>query len=126
MNKQTMLFGGGSILVSLLLIIGFVFLNSPKPSNLDGLAKCLKEKKILFYGAFWCPHCQKQKQMFGDAEQYLPYIECSTADGNGQLDVCKKKNVQTYPTWEFPDGSRITGETEPAKLAEKAKCPMPK
>lgn len=126
MNKQTLIIGGSTFLASVLLIAGFVFFNSPKPSNLDGLAKCLKEKKVTFFGAFWCPHCQRQKKMFGDAERFLPYVECSTADGNEQLDVCKKKNVKTYPTWEFADGSRLTGEIEPAKLAEKAKCQMPK
>lgn len=126
MNKQTMLIGGGTLITSILLIGAFVFLNSPKPSNLDGLAKCLKEKKVTFYGAFWCPHCQNQKKMFGDAERFLPYVECSTADGNGQLDVCKKKNVQTYPTWEFADGSRLTGEVKPEDLAKKASCQMPK
>ena len=28
-------------------------------------------------------------------------------------------------TWEFPDGSRITGEQEPKDLAEKTGCPLP-
>ncbi len=126
MNKQTLLIGGGTLVISILLIAGFVFLNNPKASNLDGLAKCLTEKKVTFYGAFWCPHCQRQKKMFDDAERFLPYIECSTPDGNGQLDVCKKKNIQTYPTWEFTDGSRLTGEIKPEDLAKKASCPMPK
>lgn len=121
-----MLIGGGTLIASILLIAGFVFLNSPKPSNLDGFAKCLKDKKAIFYGAFWCPHCQNQKKMFGDAERFLPYVECSTADGNSQLDICKKKNVQTYPTWEFTDGTRETGEVKLEKLAEKTSCTLPK
>ena len=24
------------------------------------LAQCLKDKGVIFYGAFWCPHCKKQ------------------------------------------------------------------
>ncbi len=126
MNKQTLLIGGGCLLISILLIGGFVFLNAPKSTKWDGVAQCLTQKNVKFYGAFWCPHCQRQKQMFGDAAQYLPYVECSTADGNGQTDICKAKKIQTYPTWEFPDGSRITGETDPAILAKKVSCPVPK
>jgi hypothetical protein len=26
--------------------------------NLDDFAKCIKDSGAMFYGAFWCPHCQ--------------------------------------------------------------------
>ena len=126
MNKQNLLIGGGTLVISIILIAGFVFLNSPKPSNLDGFAACLKEKKVTFFGAFWCPHCQNQKKLFSYAAQYLPYVECSTADGKNQLQVCKEKNIKSYPTWEFSDGTRETGEVTLEKLAEKTKCALPK
>lgn len=92
--------------------------------KLDGFAKCLRDKKTLFYGAFWCSHCQNQKKLFGSSEQYIPYIECSTADGRQQVDVCKKKNITGYPTWEFNDGSRVSGEMTLEKLAEKTNCQL--
>lgn len=93
--------------------------------SLVNLANCLAEKGAKFYGAFWCGHCQNQKEMFGEAEKYLPYVECSTEDGKGQLDVCKEKNIVSYPTWEFSDGSREAGELSLEKLSEKTGCQLP-
>ena len=95
-----------------------------QPGQHDVLAKCLKEKGAKFYGAFWCPHCQNQKTSFGTSARHLPYIECSTVDGNGQLPACKQANVQAYPTWEFPDGSRHEGELTMQELADKTGCPV--
>lgn len=94
--------------------------------SLEALANCLTEKGAKFYGAFWCSHCNNQKEMFGEAAKSLPYIECSTEDGNGQLDICKDNNVTGYPTWEFTDGTRETGELSPEKLAEKTGCQISK
>jgi thiol-disulfide isomerase/thioredoxin len=44
------------------------------PGKYDALASCLKEKGAVFYGAFWCPHCQNQKAMFGKSAKLLPYV----------------------------------------------------
>ncbi len=70
-------------------------------SNLDDFAKCIKDSGAAFYGAFWCPHCKDQKALFGDSAQYLPYVECSTPDGNSELQVCADRGVTVYPTWKF-------------------------
>jgi len=95
------------------------------PGKYDAFANCLKEKGAVFYGAFWCPHCQNQKKMFGKSAKLLSYIECSTADGRGQLTVCRDKKIEGYPTWEFADGSREVGEVSLEKLAEKTGCSLP-
>lgn len=86
------------------------------------LAQCLKDSGAVFYGAFWCPHCKKQKEEFGAAVPALPYIECSTPDGNDQTPICKAKGIKSYPTWKFADGSEMTGEVALDKLAEKTNC----
>lgn len=88
------------------------------------LAQCLKDNGATFFGAFWCPHCKKQKELFGAAEKALPYVECSTSDGNGQTPICKDKKIESYPTWEFKDGSRLMGEQTFAVLAAKSDCPV--
>src|SRR3990167_6069142 len=80
------------------------------PGKYDTFATCLKDSGIVFYGAFWCPHCQAQKKLFGSSAKLLPYVECSTADANGQTQICIDKKIATYQTWEFTDGSRLTGE----------------
>src|SRR3989338_6132284 len=92
------------------------------PGKYDAFAQCLTDKGAIFYGAFWCPHCQAQKKLFGTSAKLLPYVECSTLDGNGQTPECIEKKVASYPTWEFADLSRLTGEIPLAQLAEKTSC----
>ncbi len=114
-------------IVGVAVITGIFFLVSAnsKPGKLDEFAQCLKDKGAVFYGAFWCPHCQNQKAMFGKSQTLLPYVECSTPDGKGQLAVCQEKKITGYPTWEFGDGSRESGEISFEKLAEKTGCQQP-
>ena len=95
------------------------------PVKLDSFAVCLKDSGAIFYGTFWCPHCQNQKAMFGKSQTLLPYVECSTPDAKSQLAVCAEKKIEGYPTWEFADGSRLTGEVALETLAEKTACALP-
>lgn len=95
------------------------------PGKYDDFAMCLKDKGAVFYGAFWCTHCQATKKMFGSSQKLLPYVECSTPDGNSQLAQCAEKKIMGYPTWEFADGSRLTGELSFETLAEKTSCVLP-
>lgn len=115
------------IVLAILIVGGFGWTMYAKtlPGQYDGLAQCLKDKGVVFYGAFWCPHCQEQKQVFGNSAKLLPYVECSQPDGKTQTQICIDKKVESYPTWEFADGSRLNGEQTPQALAEKAGCEMP-
>ena len=107
-------------------LLGWYFVDARTPGQYDGLATCLKDKGVIFYGAFWCPHCQEQKKLFGaKSTKFLPYVECSTANGQDQLQVCKDAKIQSYPTWQFADGSRLSQVLTPAELAEKTTCPLP-
>lgn len=114
----------GVLLMVVLLILATS--GSSNSTKLDSFAQCLKDKGAVFYGAFWCPHCQKQKELFGASVKFLPYIECSTPDGREQLPVCKEKGVDGYPTWTFADGTKEGGEVPLEKLAEKTGCVLPK
>ena len=49
------------VIIALLGAIGYLIWNAAGPGKLDVFARCLKEKQAVFYGAFWCPHCQNQK-----------------------------------------------------------------
>lgn len=125
----------GGVVVLLMVVGGVLFMTSSGENYttpvLDAsapvaqFAQCLKDSGAIFYGAFWCPHCQAQKKLFAGADDLLPYVECSTPNGQGQLPVCQSKNVQSYPTWDFADGSRLTGELSFAQLSEKSGCPVP-
>lgn len=105
-------------------LVGYSVWQGRQPGKLDAFAQCLGTKGAVFYGAFWCPHCQNQKKMFGKSEKLLPYIECSAPDGNSQLQICRDKKIEGYPTWEFSDVSRLSGEIPLKTLAEKTGCPL--
>ena len=121
----------GVILLLILGVIATVLLRSGEnsvsvaPGKYDDFAICLKDKGATFYGAFWCPHCQAQKKLFGSSAKLLPYVECSTADGAAQTKICIDNKITGYPTWEFADGSRLSGEIPLAQLAEKTACILP-
>ena len=95
------------------------------PGKYDAFATCLKDKGAVFYGAFWCPHCQATKKLFGSSQKLIPYVECSTPDAGGQLQICKDKKIEGYPTWVFADESRLTGELTLKQLADKTSCILP-
>ena len=106
--------------------IGMSLVVRSSPSKLDPFAQCLKDKGAVFYGAFWCPHCQATKKMFGTAARLLPYVECSTPDGKEQLQLCKDKGVQGYPTWTFANSTTtLTGERTLQELSDASGCALP-
>jgi hypothetical protein len=124
MNKSTWIFAV-VIVVAIVVGIGAYVRYNSTPGELDSFATCLTEKGAKFYGAFWCPHCQAQKKLFGKSASKLPYIECSLPSGSGQTQVCIDQKIANYPTWEFADGERLTGEIPLSRLAEKTSCVLP-
>ncbi len=117
------------IIVALIVILGGAYLlNKPissQPGKYDAFTTCLKDSGTIFYGAFWCPHCKAQKALFGDSVSKLPYVECSTPDGQSQTPICIKKGIQSYPTWIFANGDKLSGEVPLADLAAKTNCALP-
>lgn len=116
------------IIIAVLVVLGGIYavmFSRTAKGEYNTFAQCLKDKGAVFYGAFWCPHCQNQKKMFGNAARLLPYVECSTPDGNSQLPVCTQKGIKGYPTWVFPDGTEQNGEVSFDTLAEKTGCVLP-
>jgi len=75
--------------------------NGPENRYLRDLAQHLRQSDVKFYGAYWCPHCQHQKALFGPAAEDLPYIECSPHGGPGTPTAtdCVAAEVRNYPTW---------------------------
>jgi ribosomal protein S27E len=115
----------GAILVTILAIVGWRYYASTLPGQYDTFAQCLTEKGAVFYGAWWCPHCENMKELFGNSMKYVTYVECSTTDGKSQLPACVEKEIKGYPTWIFADGSRETGELPFEMLSEKTGCTLP-
>ena len=98
----------GAIIVIMSIVVGGVSTSS----LYKGFAQCLTEKKVQFYGAFWCPHCQAQKAAMGEGADYLPYIECSNPD-RSQNKTCNDAKIESYPTWVYPNSVSFSSEKNP-------------
>ena len=83
------------------------------------LANHLTEIDAKMYGAYWCPHCHDQKQLFGkDAYSKIPYIECADDGQNSQTALCQSvPEIQGFPTWEV-NGQFLSGSQSLQALAE--------
>ena len=101
------------------------FLRHKQSSRLDAFARCLSDKGAKMYGAYWCPHCSDQKEMFGSSFQYAPYIECGIKGSRNLSPVCTQANVKHFPTWEFADGARVEGAHPLEFLGQATGCALP-
>ena len=73
---------------------------APSSPEQLALAEHLRRSGVVFYGAWWCPACFKQKDLFGQqAGNRLPYVECDK-DQPGR-ERCQAADVKAYPTWVF-------------------------
>jgi hypothetical protein len=82
------------------------------------LALHLKKVGARMYGAYWCPHCTSQKNLFGEsAFRNILYIECDPRGQNARPADCKEANISGYPTWEIK-GKRYVGTQSLEELAE--------
>lgn len=121
-SSTTVLYAIAGLVV--LAVIVFAFFKKNAPSPYDTFAQCVTDSQAKMYGAWWCPHCTQQKKQFGNAFENIEYIECSTPQRTMTL-ACKDAKIEGYPTWEFGDGSRLSGEQSFAVLAEKTGCALP-
>lgn len=88
--------------------------------RLVALAQHLESTGAKFYGAFWCPVCQQQKDRFGAAQKYLPYVECSPNGRGGAVAfACVSENVTNYPTW-IIRGQRYSEVLDTDTLAQRS------
>jgi len=86
--------------ILLFLSIGFLLAScAPSSGKYTNLTTCLAEKKVVMFGASWCPHCAEQKKMFERSARDMPYFEC--AKGKTQVQECSDRAIASYPTWQF-------------------------
>lgn len=81
------------------------------------LAAHLKRVRARMYGVYWCPHCTRQKELFGSAFRDIDYVECDPRGENPRPALCQKANVRGYPTWEI-NGKFLVGVQSLEELAE--------
>ncbi|XP_066359445.1 thiol-disulfide oxidoreductase LTO1-like [Miscanthus floridulus] len=85
------------------------------------LARHLHSIGAKMYGAFWCSHCNEQKQLFGrEATKILDYVECfpnGAGKGKKMTAECAASGLEGFPTW-FINGKVLSGDQELEVLAE--------
>lgn len=112
--------------VAALIIVGAMHLHysgvfnpaaGPEDPYLKGLATHLAEEEAVFYGTFWCPACQEQKDLFEASAKLLPYVECTPGGrGTPQAAECRTNAIESYPTW-IIGGRTYKGLLKPDQLA---------
>lgn len=122
-SRATYLVVGG-VLIALALTI-YAIVTKYAPSEHDAFAQCLTEKNVTMYGAYWCPHCQNQKKIFGNAFRHIKYVECATPGmPNVMTTECEEAGVEGYPTWINADGEIVAGEQSLEDLAAFSGCAL--
>lgn len=102
--------------------VGVVFLLYKKvtgPGKYDALAQCMTENDMTMYGTDWCPHCQRQKQLFGKSFKYIHFVNCDLGT------ACDEAGVQAYPTWGKNKELIPSGVKSLAELAKISGCQLP-
>jgi uncharacterized membrane protein len=98
-------------------VIGWEVTTTSGEAETD-LARHLAKVGAKEYGAYWCPHCYEQKQLFGKpAYKELNYVECSTDGKNAQPQVCKEAGVKYFPSWQI-NGELTSGVKTLEELAD--------
>lgn len=126
-GKQSSYYLYGATALVVVGLIAFAANDSLKettPSPYEEFAQCLTERGATMYGAWWCPHCDNQKELFGSAFDQVNYVECSTA-ARTMNQTCQDAGIEGYPTWKFEDGSRLGGEQSLESLSAKSGCELP-
>ena len=99
---------------------------SEQPSSLESFAKCLSERGMKFYGAYRCSWCKKQKELFAEAIQYLPYVECIDEETKEMTAECQEVGISSFPTWKIPNGvysgELVSGFKTLEELSELSGC----
>ena len=116
-SKEFISAASGLTLIVVGLVVYFLVFAGSNPDSPEGkLATCLRDRGATMYGLPTCPHCQDQKEMFGDSFKYINYVNCSA-----NREKCINEGIETVPTWTI-DGENFVGVQELDELAEKAGC----
>lgn len=104
---------GSAVVVVFVLFLHFSGLfdpaAGPEKPYLKALAVHLSDSGARFYGAYWCPVCQRQKELFQASARRLPYIECTPNGRNGPRNfACVANDIKDFPTW-IINGRRYPG-----------------
>lgn len=116
-NKYITLLIVGVVAVA---VVIWLYSQQQTSGEFDAFAQCLAAQGAVMYGTEGCPHCQNEKNAFGDSFRFIPYVDC-LADPK----ICIAKDIQGYPTWIFNDEKHFLGEQGLQKLSLISGCALP-
>ncbi|HUA15488.1 MAG TPA: hypothetical protein VMG31_09330 [Verrucomicrobiae bacterium] len=96
-----------------------------KNHKYDSFAQCLAAHQAKMYGLYWCPHCQEQKEMFGESFHYVPYVECAIKGSREMAPECKIAGAKLFPSWQFGMEPPKEGVLSLQALSDKTGCSLP-
>jgi hypothetical protein len=124
LNPQIKKLGLVALIIAVVLGL-YAFVHHHQSARLNAFAQCLNAKGTKMYGAFWCPHCADQKEMFGSSFKYVNYVECGVKGSRTLAQVCTDAGIQHFPTWVFADGTRVEGAHQLDFLGQETGCALP-
>lgn len=92
--------------------------------DLVQFARDLAANGVDFFGSSSCPACTAQRDLFSDGRDDLPFIEVTNPDGTFNS-VAAANNITQVPTWDFPNGTRLTGVQTLQALSDASGVPIP-
>ena len=120
-KRKFLISGGVLILLAGAYYAGWHYKNH----KYDAFAKCLATKQAKMYGLYWCPHCIEQKEDFGEAFHYVPYVECAIKGSSEVAPECKVAGVKLFPSWQFGMDPPKEGVLSLEALSDKTGCSLP-
>ena|SRR5450432_4510463 len=119
--KRTLLY----VAIAILFVGAFVAGRYYRSHKYDSFAQCLASKQAKMYGLYWCPHCIEQKEEFGEAFHYVPYVECAIRGTKELAPECKVAGVKLFPSWQFGSEAPKEGVLSLDALSDKTGCKLP-
>lgn len=104
------------IIVAFMSFIVYSVVSKSGGESPDKVAQCLSEKGAILYASQYCPHCQEQKKLFGNAISKIEMVECSS-----QIERCQEAGITAYPTWVI-NGRKFLGTKDMKTLYDIADC----
>ena len=96
------------LITALVLVLGGCT-TQPEEAVLSSQDDSSTQLSAKLYTAWWCSHCQGQKDLLGDDWPNVEIIECSEEGERSQKEICKEAKITAYPTWKFSNGEIVKG-----------------
>jgi hypothetical protein len=124
-NSTKIILGVAVVLIGLFVFFRMTGNAVSDPGMYEDFAQCVTNSGAAMYGAYWCPHCQDQKEMFGSSWGLINYVECDPRGDGARPELCEQNGITGYPTWIFGNGERASGTLPLSTIASRTGCYLP-